>query len=843
MGEKTFVNCTGGGPIRVHVEGGKITKVRPLVFDETDAPSWVIEANGKKYSPQRKACVAPFTLTERARVYSEDRIMYPMKRVDFDPKGAPGSTGPGGRNAQNRGKSAYQRISWKEAFELVSSEMIRIREKYGPEAITSRASSHHNWGNVGYRTGAWSRFFSLIGFTDILDNPDSWEGWHWGATHTFGFYWRLGNPEHYDMLEDNLKNTELIIHWGNDVDTTHGIYGGNESAQWRLWFRDKGVRQIFLDPYFNYTAAHVGDKWISYRPGTTSALAAAIANVWITEGTYDKEYVARKTLGFDEFKAYILGETDGVPKTPQWGEEVTGVPARTIVALAGEWASHRTTLAGGTKGGEGGYCRQAYATEHARMLVLLQAMQGLGKPGVSIWGTANGPPYNHTLDFPGYASGGNFNLMAEKPVTNPVAQRLYRLTAPEAILNGKDAWTGQPFCGGSLDAQFIKWEYPLPGNSQVKMFYRYGGAFLSTMVDTNKWVRMYQSPNLEFVVNQDCWFSTETRLADVILPACTNLERDDISEYASSGGYSLHASGSANHRIIIYQQKCVEPVGESKSDYDIFCGLAEKLGVLQEYTEGNTWDQWIEKMFYKSDLPKYVMFEEFKKKGYFVVPQLPDYKPTPALRWFYEDRTCDTPDSSNPKRHTDKGAELGTYSGKIEFASESLKANLPDDLERPIVPKYIPSWEGHESEAFKQFPIALISPHPRFTFHTHHDHHVPWLSEIPGHRMDNGGYKYWVARVHPSDAEPRGIKHGDVIELFNDRASVLCVAHVTERVRPGVVHSYEGAASYDPIEPGKAGTTDKGGCVNMLTPSRMVSQNVPGMAPNSCLIEFRKWEA
>jgi trimethylamine-N-oxide reductase (cytochrome c) len=109
--------------------------------------------------------------------------------------------------------------------------------------------------------------------------------------------------------------------------------------------------------------------------------------------------------------------------------------------------------------------------------------------------------------------------------------------------------------------------------------------------------------------------------------------------------------------------------------------------------------------------------------------------------------------------------------------------------------------------------------------------------------MENGGYKYWVARVHPADAEPRGIKHGDVIELHNDRASVLCVAHVTERVRPGVVHSYEGAASYDPIEPGKAGTTDKGGCVNMLTPSRMVSQNVPGMAPNSCLIEIRKWEA
>ena len=389
----------------------------------------------------------------------------------------------------------------------------------------------------------------------------------------------------------------------------------------------------------------------------------------------------------------------------------------------------------------------------------------------------------------------------------------------------------------------MPYTYPMPGHSEVKMFYRYGGAFLSTMVDTNKWVRMYQSPKLEFVVNQDCWFSTETRMADVILPACTNLERDDISEYASSGGYSLHASGSANHRIIIYQQKCIEPIGESKSDYDIFCGLAKKLGVYDDYTEGNTWEDWIEKMFYKSDLPQYVKFDDFKKKGYFVVPQIPDYKPTPALRWWYEDRECDTPDFGNPKRGTQKATELGTYSGKIEFVSQSLKAHTPDDEERPPLPRYIPSWEGHESEAFKQYPLALISPHPRFTFHTHHDHHVPWLSEIPGHRLPNGGYYYWVARVHPTDAEARDIKHGDVIELYNDRASVLCVAHVTERARPGVIHSYEGSASYDPIEPGKAGTTDRGGCVNLLTPGRMLSQNVPGMAPNSCLIEIRKWEA
>ena len=124
MAEQSFVNCTSGGPIRVHVEDGKIVRVRPLVFDDDDAASWSLEVDGEEYTPPRKACVAAFSLTERARVYSEERILYPMKRVDFDPNGE--------RNPQNRGKSGYERISWDEALDIVAGEMKRIRADYGP---------------------------------------------------------------------------------------------------------------------------------------------------------------------------------------------------------------------------------------------------------------------------------------------------------------------------------------------------------------------------------------------------------------------------------------------------------------------------------------------------------------------------------------------------------------------------------------------------------------------------------------------------------------------------------------------------------------------------------------
>jgi trimethylamine-N-oxide reductase (cytochrome c) len=295
-------------------------------------------------------------------------------------------------------------------------------------------------------------------------------------------------------------------------------------------------------------------------------------------------------------------------------------------------------------------------------------------------------------------------------------------------------------------------------------------------------------------------------------------------------------------RVIVYQQKCIEPVGESKSDYWIYSQLAERLGLGQEYTEGRTEEDWIKRMFDYSDLPKVISFEEFKTKGYYLVPFEENYKPTPALRWFYEERECDTPDYNNPKRGTAKAKELGTYSGKIEFVSESLKKNMTEGDERPLTPRYMPSWEGHESsEITCKYPLQMVSPHPRFSMHTHYDH-TEWIWEIPIHRQLKDGYYYLTARVHPQDAVARDIREGDIIRLYNDRAQVLCIAHVTERVRPGVVHAYEASAKYDPLTPGDHHAVDKGGCVNLLTPDRFMSKNVPGFAPNSCLIEIARWE-
>ena len=853
--EKVYTNLTTGGPISVYVEDGKITRVRPIQIPEEDYPkAWVVEdRNGKKYSPPKAMRIAQNILAERNRLYSEDRILYPMKRVDWDPNGA--------RNQHNRGKSAFERISWDEAATIIAKEIDRLAPlgadgKRDGHAITAITGSHHNWGIVGYKMAPFGRFFGMINYTPILDNPDSWEGWMWGAPHMWGFYWRLGQPEQFDLLQDALKNTDMIVFWSNDPDSTHGIYSGQESNIWRVWLKEMGMKCIFIDPFYNYTAAVMDGTWFAPRPGTDTALAAAIAYTWFKDDTYDHDYVERKTIGIDEFRAYIMGDEDGVPKTCEWAAEKTGIPARRIRALAKEWASKKVALAGGVRGGEGSACRTAYGTEEARMLIALAAMQGFGKPGVSIWGTTMGAPADYTW-FPGYAEPDS--QMGKSPAANrklategTIKQRLYRLTYPEAIIDGQGDFIGDGFCGKSIEQQFNHNTYPIEG--KVKLLWRYGGSFMGTMTDTNRYIKLYQYEGenaLETVINQDCWWSGETPYADIILPACTNLERNDLGEWSVGGGYTTHAHIGNNWRIIVREQKCVEPVGESKSDYEIFSLIADKLGQGELYTEGKTEDDWAEAYWNLSDLSKRCSWEEFNKKGYYIVPVPEDYEEHPAFRWYYEDRDCDTQDYLNPKikavhnmnsmEPTEHSKELGTYSGKLEFASEDLKVLSPDDDERPPVPHYIPSWEGHETELYKKYPLQIISPHPRFSFHTHYDKHASWLNEIPVHRVIKDGYAYWPARINPKDAAARNIKNGDLVELYNDRGSVICIADVTYRVPVGVMHSYGCSAKYDPLVP-EVGATDRGGCVNILTNKRMLSKNAPGMAPNSCLIEVRKWE-
>ena len=191
-------------------------------------------------------------------------------------------------------------------------------------------------------------------------------------------------------------------------------------------------------------------------------------------------------------------------------------------------------------------------------------------------------------------------------------------------------------------------------------------------------------------MSQSIWFEGEVPFADIILPACTNFERWDISEFANCSGYIPDTYGQCNHRVISLQAKCIEPVGESKSDYQIYAMIAEKLGIGPMFTEGKDELDWMEQYYNATNMPKHMTFAEFKEKGYFIVPDNPERKKTPALRWFAEDREKDTPDWG-PRLNNQVGRKgLQTRTGKVEFI-----AIEPQELRGPGLRGRVPPRHAH----------------------------------------------------------------------------------------------------------------------------------------------------
>lgn len=849
-GSVRYVNLTNGGPIHVDVRDGKILRTLPLEFDDSDAPSWTINARGRSFTPRRAAAVSPHALSLKSMVYSPRRILHPMKRVDFDPKGE--------RNVANRGKSSYVRITWEEALDIVAGEIQRMKREHGPGAIAIAQPAHHQWGNINYWLSALYRFGNLIGHTKVAFSPISWEGWYWGAAHHYGNNMRLGVPGFYGTVEDCLKEAELIVFWSSDPESTGGIYAGFEGAQRRLWAKELGIQFVHIDPRFNHTAQMLGGKWIPIRPGTDSALAIAIMHEWLVNDSYDQQFVAERTTGFEEWRNYLLGVDDGVPKTPEWQESETGVAAKDVRSLAKLWARQKTYLAaGGLGSGFGGACRTSTGQQWARSMVLMMAMQGWGRPGVNFGNLQLGVPMDLNFYFPGYAEGGisgdltntgsaphNYVRMPHVLTMNTVKQSVPRQRLAEAIIEGKAS--GFAWDGFSLEGQFTPYEYPAPGHSRIHMLYRYGASSFGTIPNSARLIEAYRHPSLEFVVTQAIWHENETQFADVLLPACTSLERWDISEWANCAGFLHHGQNQVNHRTITLQHKCIEPLGESKSDYEIFLAILTKLGLGGMFSEGGCTElDWCKRIFDSSDLPQNISWKEFLKKGYYVVPPGdPSARAPVEMRWYAEGRAKDIPEPMPlPAQYSETfGKGLPTQSGKFEFAANSLRRFEGVDAERGPINRYFSGWENKGAGAASgAYSLQLVTAHPRYSFHTYGDGKNSTVSEIADHRVQIDGYRYWIVRIHPEDAAARGIQHHELVRVFNGRAAVICAADVTATIARGVVHSFESCAELDLIQTSQ-GQIDRGGCLNLLTPAKTMSKTADGIAPNSCLVEIEKWQ-
>jgi len=823
-GEQTCVKALGfNGNVRdanavvADVKNGRVVRIRPLHYDWQYKPEefrpWKIEARGRVFESTMKSLIPPLTLAYKKRVYSANRILYPLKRVDWDHKGD--------RCTENRGKSGYVRISWDEALELIVSEIKRVKEKYGPEAILSQSDGHGETKVVHGPHGCNRKLLSLLGgYTVQCRNPDSWEGWYWGAKHVWGMEPVGQQRPQTNLMSDIAENTELLLFWGCDPETTPWGWHGQMASRFCYWFTELGIKSIYICPDLNYGASVHADKWIPIRPNTDAALQLAIAYVWITEGIYDKEYVATHTFGFEKFEEYVLGKDDGVPKTPRWAAGITGVPTWTIVTLAKEWAAKRTTVA---IGNGGSVIRGPYSTEPARLAVFLLAMQGLGKPGRNqvkmqewgLWCEMQDYPMPRPMVIPDLLSAhrGAWAASTTGDLSLLPKQILPKNLIHEAILNPPISWYGTTVAREPVEDQFKKYTYPVEGCSEVHMIWSDSPSWTTCWNDGNSYTKALRSEKVEFILVQHPWLENDCLFADIILPVNTKFEEVDIGADIFSGQFN----------VVMHERQCIEAVGESKSDYEITCMVAEKLGLLKEYTDGKSIEEWIKTGFDTSGIQDMITYEELKEKGYFVIPTDPEWKKhSPGLLDFYQDP------EKNP---------LKTPSGKIEFYSQNLAKHFPDDKERPPVPRWIPYGESHQESLLhpraKQYPLLIISNHPRWRVHSQHDD-ITWLREIPTCKVKGpDGYKYEPLWISPLDAAKRGIETGNVVKLYNDRGAVLGGAYVTERIMPGVVYMDHGAR-YDPIIPGEL---DRGGAINTISPRKTTSKNATGMATSGYLVQ------
>ena len=698
---------------KIHVKDGVITRIEPDDSNE---------------EPQLRGCLKGHAL--RQQVYAPDRLTYPLKR-----------TGP-------RGAGLFKRVSWDEALDTVAAELTRIRNTYGNSAILTGGGG----GNVSLVQGltmALSRLLNMFGsYTDVWGWP-SWEAATFAASANYGAV-AVSNTR------DDLLNSRLIIIWGIDPQAT--VHSTNT-----MWYliqaREKGTKIICIDPRYTSTASTLADQWVPIIPGGDTAMAIAMAYVMISEKLHDQDFIERYTVGFEAFREYVLGTKDGVPKTPEWAEYYSGVPAVTIAQIGRDYATIRPgALLSGIAVG-----RAEFGEQFHRATATLAAMTGNvgvhgGEAGCcSLQDQTPFNPYPFKLG-PGLG-GGNYaaNQVDKEARTrhlalptyrvwgNPIPRsfaRVHRSKIADAILKGKS---------GGYHADY-------------KAFIVYNLNPVNQLPNTRKWHEALEK--LEFMLVFEQFMTATARYADVVLPTCTILERND-----------LIASGATPYYGFL--KKVIEPIGECKSQLEICTLLAPRLGIDPKLYNDKTDEEWVKQIAMGGgDVPDWEAFKEA------AIYRIPMKEPCVAFKKQIDDL------DNNP---------FLTPSGKIEIYSQLL-ADMNDPLLPPI-PTYFEPIEGRHSPMAKTYPLQLITVRSPRRAHTQFET-LPWLRELIANR----------AEISTIDAEARGINDGDMLRIYNSRGETRIAAKVTERIMPGVVNIPQGNW-FKPDEHG----VDRGGCPNTLS--------------------------
>ncbi|HTN32801.1 MAG TPA: molybdopterin-dependent oxidoreductase, partial [Marinobacter sp.] len=550
----------------------------------------------------------------------------------------------------------------------------------------------------------------------------------------------------------------------------HGAFKGLEEL------KKAGVKVISIDPVKTETCEYFNGEWLAPKPQTDVALMLGIAHTLYSEDLHDQKFLDRYTSGFDVFKPYLTGESDGQPKHAEWAAGICGIDADTIRDLARRFAGNRTMLALGYS-----TQRQHHGEQSTWMLVTLACMLGqVGLPGggygLSYHYSSGGSPTHDSPIVRGIddASGAKVDgaawLASSGGVSIPVARFVETLLNPGKTMqyNGREI------------------ELPL-----IKLAYWAGGNPFAHHQDRNEMLKAWRELDT-FIVNDFQWTAT-ARHADIVLPATTAYERNDIEQV---GDYAL------SH--IVAMKKIVEPQFEARNDFDIFAAIADKLGKGYEFTQGRTEMDWI-RGFYEGakiearakgmEMP---VFDVFWKSNEPLAFPLKD-----AQKYFVRHESFRKDPILNA---------LGTATGKFEIYSRTIAGYDYDDC--PPHPTWLEPIERLDGPTTK-YPLSVASNHPRGRLH----------SQLCGtaYRKTYTVQDREPCWIHPKDAAARGIKDGDVVRAFNDRGQILAGAIISDEVRPGVIRIQEGGW-FDPVNPREIGSLCRYGDVNNLTPGIATSR-------------------
>ena len=754
---ESIPTATHWGMIRATVKGGKFTGAKAFAGDAH--PSKMIESFSD-------------------RVYAKTRVQHPVVRKSFLEHGYKAG-------GEGRGREEFVRVSWDEAFELVANELKRVKKEHGNASLFPGTADWQSVGSLHNASTLVRRMLALHGgFTDCTGDP-SVAAAMVILPHVLGDLEVYSQQSAWPTIQDY---TGLLVLWGCDPfkgdqigthPSDHYFYGAIE--HFRNKVKDGFARVIAIDPRKSSTVEYLGAEWIAPRPNTDTALMLGIAHELYTTDTYNKSFVDTYTVGFDQLADYITGKSDGVAKTPDWAAHITGLEAATIKKLAHDMQHNRTMLMSGYSIQRADHGEQPYW-----MLIALASMLGqIGLPG-------GGYGISYHYDNGGDLSANAPGIAGISSGNNPVSSALPFERFTDMLLNpGKQV----PYNGTTFT-------YP-----DIRLIYYAGGSPLTHLWQTNKVLEAWRRPET-IIVNEPFWTAT-AKYADIVLPATTTFERNDIE-----------LCGAYSQKYMVAMKRVIPPLYEAKSDFDILAGISKALGFEHGFTEGKSEMTWIREFYAGSQaqakrtniaMPR---FDEFWERGYVEFP-------TPASASQF---TVHADFRENPAAHP-----LGTPSGKIELYSTTIAGYHYDDC--PPHPTWLEPIEWLGSPKAEKYPLHMLSPHPHYRLHS---------------QLDNTWIRTWYEVhdrepiwINPADAHKRGIANGDVVKVHNDRGAVLAGAMVTDRVRQGVVILHEGAW-YDPDDPKSSAPMCKHGLPNVVTIDKGTSSLAQGNIANTALVEVSK---